>query len=77
MSLPSGSPFHGRTLGELRIRTTTGVAVVGVIHDGGLVANPDGHAHLTSGDLVAVLGTREQIARFEAAAEAPTTVGPT
>jgi CPA2 family monovalent cation:H+ antiporter-2 len=61
------SPFAGRTLGELRIRTATGSSVVGVIRDGSLVANPDGQERLEKGDLVAVLGTRDQITRFEQA----------
>jgi CPA2 family monovalent cation:H+ antiporter-2 len=61
------SPVMGRTLGELRIRSTIGVSVVGMIHAGQLVANPDSSALLEPGDLVAVLGTREQIARFERA----------
>jgi monovalent cation:H+ antiporter-2, CPA2 family len=66
--LPSGSTFHGRTLGELRIRSTTGASVVGVVHSGSLTANPDGHVRLEAGDLVAVLGMRDQIGRFEQAA---------
>lgn len=65
VGLAAESPFDGRTLGELRIRTTTGASVVGIIRDGTLVANPDGQERLEKGDLVAVLGTREQIARFE------------
>jgi len=44
--------------------------VVGLIHEGTLLANPDSHSYLAAGDLVAVLGTREQIARFEEAARA-------
>jgi len=31
------------------------------------LANPGGRARLAAGDLVAVLGTRDQIARFEEA----------
>ncbi len=63
------SPFHGQTLGDLRIRSTHGVSIVGLIHTGHLTANPDSTARLMAGDLVAVLGTREQIARFERAAQ--------
>jgi CPA2 family monovalent cation:H+ antiporter-2 len=69
--LASQSPFHGHTLGELQIRSTTGVSVVGIVHGGSLIANPDGHVRLETGDFVAVLGTREQIGRFEQAAESP------
>lgn len=67
VGLPANSPLNGRTLEELRIRSRTGVSIVAIIHDGALVSNPDGHARLEAGDLVAVLGTREQIARFEQA----------
>jgi CPA2 family monovalent cation:H+ antiporter-2 len=65
VGLPANSPFHGRTLDELRIRSTIGASVVGVIHAGAVVSNPDGSARLYAGDLVAVLGTRDQLARFE------------
>jgi monovalent cation:H+ antiporter-2, CPA2 family len=67
--LPGDSAFHGRTLGELRVRSTTGASVVGVVHSGSLTANPDGQVRLEAGDLVAVLGTRDQIGRFEEAAQ--------
>ena len=70
LAVSADSPFNGRTLGDLRIRTVVGASVVGLIHDGSLMANPDSAARLEAGDLVAVLGTREQIARFEAAARA-------
>lgn len=67
LRLPPDSPFNGRTLGELRVRTTTGASVVAAIHDGNLKSNPDGNARFAAGDLLAVLGTRDQIARFEKA----------
>ena len=44
-----------------------GASIVGIIRSGSLLANPDGEAALEAGDLVAVLGTRDQIARFETA----------
>ena len=68
LGLTAKSPFHGRTIGDLRIRTTMGVSVVGLIHAGHLLANPDPTAHFEAGDLIAVLGTRDQVARFEVAA---------
>jgi CPA2 family monovalent cation:H+ antiporter-2 len=64
VGVPADSPIAARTLGELRPRSTTGASVVGIIRDGGLVANPDGEERLEAGDLVAVLGARDQIARF-------------
>jgi CPA2 family monovalent cation:H+ antiporter-2 len=65
VGLPAGSPLQDQTLGELRLRGTSGVTVVGIIRHGALIANPDGTSRLEAGDLLAVLGTREQIARFE------------
>src|SRR5262245_55536767 len=63
--LPPDSAFNSRTIGELRIRSTIGVSVAGLIHDGVLHANPDSETRFSAGDLVGVLGTREQISRFE------------
>ena len=65
MTVPAGSPLDGQTLAGLRLRATSGVSVVGIIRHGRLIANPDGDVHLERGDLVAVLGTRDQIARFD------------
>ena len=75
MSVPPESAIAGRTLGELQVRTTIGASIVGVIHDGALSPNPDSGARLTAGDLVAVLGTRDQIGRFEEAVR-PIAAGP-
>jgi CPA2 family monovalent cation:H+ antiporter-2 len=71
VALPPDTAFDGRTLGDLEVRTRIGPSVVGLIHDGSLRANPDARVALAAGDLVAVLGTREQISRFEAAARSP------
>ena len=68
VSVATESAFNGRTLGDLRVRTALGPSVVGLIHDGVLIPNPDAHSRFAAGDLVAVLGTRDQIARFEEAA---------
>jgi CPA2 family monovalent cation:H+ antiporter-2 len=75
ISVPPESAFSGRTLGEIQVRTRIGPSVVGLIHEGTLLANPDSRSHLAAGDLVAVLGTREQIARFEAESR-PSTSAP-
>src|SRR4051794_11909531 len=66
--IPPESPWHGRSLAELRIRTSIGASIVGIIHQGTLMSNPASDVRLETGDLVAVLGTRDQIARFEQAA---------
>ncbi len=65
VGLPPDSRVIGRTLEELRFRSTIGVSIVGIIRGGELQPNPDGTARMEAGDLVAVLGTRDQIANFE------------
>jgi CPA2 family monovalent cation:H+ antiporter-2 len=68
--IPPDSPFDGCTLRDLGVRSSTGASIVGIIRGSSLLANPDGGVLLLSTDLVAVLGTRDQIARFEQAAGA-------
>jgi CPA2 family monovalent cation:H+ antiporter-2 len=68
MRLSSDSSFNGRSIGELEIRTRFGASVVGIVRAQSLTANPDAAARLHAGDLIAALGTRDQIARFERAA---------
>lgn len=65
VSVPAASPLDGRTLGELRLRAATGVSVVAIVRDGVLTSIPDGDARLERGDLVAVMGTKEQRAALE------------
>ena len=67
--VPSGSAFHDRTIADLRIRTETGASIVGILRGRRVSANPEATERLQAGDVVAVLGTRDQIARFERAAQ--------
>ena len=75
LRLPEGSPLAGHSIGELQIRSRIGAAIAGLVRHGTFVANPGGEARLDAGDLVAVLGTRDQIARFEQAMAAVTPLG--
>jgi CPA2 family monovalent cation:H+ antiporter-2 len=68
LTLPLDSPFIVRTIQELKIRTRTGVSVVGVIRDGELYPNPDANYQFAAGDLVAVMGNMQQLAAFQALA---------
>jgi monovalent cation:H+ antiporter-2, CPA2 family len=68
LCLPPHSPFADRTIAELQIRSRTGASIVGVTRRGRLVPNPEGNTRLEIGDIVAVLGTPEQVAAFEGAA---------
>jgi CPA2 family monovalent cation:H+ antiporter-2 len=63
--LAPGSRLTGRTIGDLGVRTSLGVSVVGVFGDGRFVANPGPGHRLDADDLVAVVGGRDQLAAFE------------
>ncbi|MBN1994146.1 MAG: cation:proton antiporter [Anaerolineae bacterium] len=63
--LPAHSPLVGRTIGELKIRSETGVSVVSVMRDGTLQPNPNADYQFAVGDLVAVMGNFEQLAAFQ------------
>lgn len=67
--LPAASPMVGQSLGELAIRSQTGVSVVSVMRDGALHLNPNAAYRLAAGDWVAVIGTAEQITTFQGMVE--------
>ncbi len=59
------SPLKGHTLGELGVRSQTGVSVVGILRQGTFHANPGPDFRFDSGDMVGVIGKMEQFAAFE------------
>ncbi len=65
VKLAFDSPFIDRTIRELKIRSRTGVSVVGVMRDGELYPNPDADYQFSIGDLVAVMGNSEQMITFQ------------
>lgn len=65
VTLPTDSPFVGRTIEELAIRSQTGISVVGVMRDGKLHPNPQADFCFANGDTVAVMGSPHQIETFE------------
>lgn len=65
IKLTTDSPLIGRTIQELKIRSNTGVSVVGVMRDGELHPNPDAIYQFAIEDLVAVMGNSEQLAAFQ------------
>ena len=66
--LPENSPVVGKTLGNLRIRSETGVSVVAVIREEDLLPNPGPELIFEAGDVVGALGTPDQRATFRALA---------
>jgi monovalent cation:H+ antiporter-2, CPA2 family len=59
------SAVAGRTIGELDVRATTGVSIVGVVGALGFTASPGADFRLAPGDLVSVIGDRAHIDVFE------------
>jgi CPA2 family monovalent cation:H+ antiporter-2 len=65
LTIPGGSPLTARTIGEMDIRTKTGVSIVAILRQGQLHPNPNAQFQLQAEDVVAVLGNRYQYERFE------------
>ena len=64
--LPENSPLEGRTIGDLGVRTQTGASIVAIVRDDLVLAGPGPDVSFEPGDLVGVLGTRDQRAAFVA-----------
>ncbi|MBF0418166.1 MAG: cation:proton antiporter [Magnetococcales bacterium] len=64
MAVQEGSALAGRTLGESAVRARTGASVLCVLRSGEIHDNPGIGFCFASGDLVAMIGTRDAHARF-------------
>ncbi len=64
VALDQASPLIGKTIGESRIRTITGVNVVGILRTGVLYPNPNPEFLLHPDDLIGVMGQMEQLEAF-------------
>ena len=56
--------LSGRTLAELQLGRRSGAMVLAIRDQGRLVANPGGEMRLEPGQLLVVLGSKEQLLRF-------------
>ena len=65
VAVPAASPASGRTLAELDLRRSTGIAVAAVRRGESLFPNPEASLRLEAGDVLVVLGTPPQLERFE------------
>jgi TrkA domain protein len=61
LPLRTDSPFVGRTIGDARIRTRTGVSVVAVLRGEIAIPAPGPEFHLEPGDYLVVVGTTRGI----------------
>ena len=63
--LGAAGPITGRTLAEADLRRKFGIAVVAVKRGTALLPNPDPDFRFEIGDVLVVLGRRDQVAAFE------------
>lgn len=63
--LAEDSPLAGKSIGASAIRKRTGVSVVALLRDAGVVSNPGPETVLKTGDQIAVLATPAQRAVFQ------------
>jgi monovalent cation:H+ antiporter-2, CPA2 family len=71
LPLERKNPLDGRSIGELAVRTQTGVSVVGVMRNGIFHPNPGAEFRFAPEDLVAVLGRPEQFSAMQQLASPP------
>ena len=63
LTLPEGSPYAGRTIGEAEIRRRTGVSVVAVLRGDQAIPAPAPDLRMEAGDVAVVVGTAQGIER--------------
>lgn len=66
LTVAAGSDAAGRTIGSLRIRSTTGVTVVAALRSGEALPVPGPDFAIRDGDTVVVMGRPDDIDRFAA-----------
>lgn len=63
ITVDAASPAAGRSIGQLEIRSTTGVTVVAALRRGEALPVPGPHFQLQAGDTLVVMGRPENIRR--------------
>jgi CPA2 family monovalent cation:H+ antiporter-2 len=61
--VPADCPAAGKTIGQLKLRTKTGVSVIALVHDGNTEINPGPDASINPDDVLVLLGTPDNIHR--------------
>ncbi len=60
-----GSPFAGKTLEELDLRSNVGCTVIGIEKEGRTVTDIHGKTIIEEDSILAIVGSKEQIRKFE------------
>lgn len=61
--IEQASPSVGKTIGDLKLRTRTGVSIIAITRDGQTEINPGPNSKLQAGDVLVLLGGTDQIDR--------------
>lgn len=59
VTVTAESPYHGRALGDTRMRTRTGASIVAILRAGNHIPSPSPDEVLTMADILFVVGTEE------------------
>lgn len=59
--VPPDCPAAGKTIGQLKLRTKTGVSVIALVHDGNTEINPGPDSSINVDDVLVLLGTPDSI----------------
>jgi voltage-gated potassium channel len=65
LTVGSGCPLAGLTVGQARIRERIGANVLGIRRGGQVIVSPPASTHLQPGDGLVALGTRQQLEALE------------
>ena len=65
LDLAPGSDLENQSISEAKVRSRTGVTVIGVERKGNMISSPDIHEKLHAGDRIMVTGSEEDIKQFE------------
>jgi len=65
VTIGPNSELAGKTIGQSKIRTLTGVTIAGILRDGKFYANPEPDFMLAQQDMVGVLGKTDQLTVFQ------------
>ncbi len=64
VTITTGSPLDGATLGEADVRAETGASVIAIQRDAETVANPDATFRIAAGDTLVAIGSRADCRAF-------------
>ncbi len=65
LPIEAGSPAAGRSIGQLQVRSSTGVTIIAIIRGGQPVPGPGPEFELAAGDTAIVLGQPEDCRRAQ------------